>query len=49
LYHSLIHSSYFYSAPSSPSLLSDAPGTARILCHSFTPKRHRQLWVKDLP
>ena len=23
--------------------------TARILCQSFTPKRHRQLRVKDLP
>src|SRR6218665_281849 len=23
--------------------------TARILCRSFTPKRHRQLRVKDLP
>src|SRR6218665_675031 len=25
------------------------PVTARILCRSFTPKRHRQLRVKDLP
>src|SRR6218665_2416195 len=26
-----------------------APDKARILCRSFTPKRHRQLQVKDLP
>src|SRR6218665_3688416 len=26
-----------------------APDTARILCRNFTPKRHRQLWAKDLP
>ena len=25
------------------------PTTARILCQSFMPKRHRQLRVKDLP
>ena len=47
--HSCIHSGYFYSASSSPLLLSSAPDTARILCRSFTPKRHRQLRVKDLP
>jgi len=23
--------------------------TARILCRNFTPKHHRQPWVKDLP
>jgi len=46
---SFIHSGYFYSASSSPLLLSGAPDTARILCRSFTPKRHRQLRVKDLP
>src|SRR6218665_1751254 len=40
---------HFYSASSSPLLLRGAPGTARILCRSFTPKRHRQLQVKDLP
>ena len=44
-----IHSGYFYSASSSPLLLRGAPDTARILCRNFTPKRHRQLWVKDLP
>jgi len=26
-----------------------APDTARILRRGFTPKRHRQQWVKDLP
>src|SRR6218665_390869 len=26
-----------------------APDTAQILCRSLTPKRHRQLRVKDLP
>jgi len=46
---SFIHSDHFYSAPSSPLLLRSAPDTARILCRSFTPKRHRQLWVKDFP
>src|SRR6218665_77396 len=44
-----IHSDYFYSASSSPLLLRGAPNTAWILCQNFTPKRHRQLWVKDLP
>jgi len=44
--HSFIHSGHFYSASSSPLLLRGAPDTARM---SFTPKRHRQLWVKDLP
>src|SRR6218665_3800778 len=39
----------FYSVSSSPLLLRGAPETARILCRSFTPKRHRQLQVKDLP
>jgi len=47
--HKFIHSDYFYSASSSPQLLRGAPNTARILCWNFTPKRHRQLWVKDLP
>jgi len=47
--HSFIHSGYLYSASSSPLLLRDAPETAQILCRSFTPKRHRQLQVKDLP
>ena len=47
--HSFIHTGYFYSASSSPLLLRGAPDTARILCRSFTPKRHRQLRVKDLP
>ena len=47
--YSFIHSDHFYSASSSPLLLRSAPDTARILCRSFTPKRHRQLQVKDLP
>ena len=47
--HSFIHSSYFYSASSSPLLLRGAPDTARILCRSFTLKRQGQLQVKDLP
>ena len=47
--HSFILSGYFYSASSSPLPLRSAPDTARILCRNFTPKRHRQLWVKDLP
>src|SRR6218665_1547944 len=46
--HSFIHSAYFYSASSSPLLLRGDPDTARILRRSFTPKRHRQLRVKDL-
>ena len=46
--NSLIHSGYFYSASSSPPLLGGASDTARIMCRSFTPKRHRQLRVKDL-
>ena len=47
--HSFIHSGHFYSASSSSLLLRSAPDTAWILCRSFTPKRHRQLRVKDLP
>jgi len=47
--HSFIHSDHFYSASSSPFLLRSTPDTARILCWSFTPKRHRQQWAKDLP
>ena len=35
-----IHPGHFYSASSSPLLLRNAPDTARILCQSFTPKRH---------
>src|SRR6218665_1068648 len=49
--HSFIHSGYFYNASSSPQvpqLLRGAPDTARMLCLSFTPKRHMQLRVKDL-
>src|SRR6218665_1923847 len=43
------YSGYFYTAFSSPLLLRGVPETARILCRCFTPKRHRQLRVKDLP
>src|SRR6218665_3985889 len=46
--HSFIYSGYFYSTSSSPLLLIGAPDTARILSRSCTPKRHRQLRVKDL-
>ena len=42
------HSGYFCSASSSPLWLRSTPDTARILCQCFTPKRHRQLRVKDL-
>src|SRR6218665_3581736 len=47
--HSFIHYGYFNSASSSPLLFGIAPNTALILFRSFTPKRHRQLRVKDLP
>ena len=43
------HSGHFYCASSCLLLLRSAPDTARILCWSFTLKRHRQLRVKDLP
>src|SRR6218665_2307871 len=39
----IIHSGYFYKSSSSPLLHRSAPATARILCRSLTPKRHRQL------
>src|SRR6218665_4195904 len=42
---SFIHSVHFYSASSSPLLLRSAPDTARILCRSFTPKRHDSYYV----
>src|SRR6218665_2628612 len=45
---SSIHSGHFGSASSSSLLLRSAPDTTLILCWSFTPKRHRQLRVKDL-
>src|SRR6218665_344087 len=45
----LIHSGYFYSAPSSPLLLRCAPDTTRILCRNFHAEAPRQLRVKDLP
>src|SRR6218665_1828398 len=48
MFGSFIHSAYFYSASSSPLPLRGAPNTARTLCQSFTPKRHRQLRVKNL-
>src|SRR6218665_971909 len=49
LIHSFIHSGHFYSAAPNRLLLRSATDTARILCRSFTPKRHRQLRVKNLP
>src|SRR6218665_1205824 len=48
-HNSFIHSFYFYSTSLSPLLLRGAPDTVRILCRNFTPKRHRQLRMKDLP
>jgi|SRR6218665_13931 len=48
-FHLFNHSGYIYSASSSSLLLRSAPDTARVLCWSFTPKRHRQLQAKDLP
>ena len=47
--YSFTQSGYFYRASSNWLLLRGASDTARILCRSFTQKRHRQLWVKDLP
>jgi len=43
--------SIFYISSSSPLglLLRGAPDKARMLFRSLTPKRHRQLRVKDLP
>src|SRR6218665_1618626 len=50
LIHLFIHSfRLFIQHLSSPLLLRGASDTAWILCRSFTPKRHRQLRVKDLP
>jgi len=48
LIHS-IHSGYISRAPLQVHYFSEAlPTTARILCWSYTPKRKRQLRVKDL-
>src|SRR6218665_1642861 len=48
--NSCIHLGHFYSASLCPLYYSEAlPTTPRILCRSFTRKRHRQLRVKDLP
>ena len=44
-----VYSGHFYSTSSNPLLLRDAPDAARMLYRSFTPKRHRQLQVKNLP
>ena len=44
-----IHSDHFYSASLSPLIPRSAHDKARTLCRSFTPKRHSQLWVEDLP
>ena len=45
--HSFIYSGHFYSTSSSPLLLISAPDTARILCRSFTPKRHNCATVSE--
>ena len=46
--HSFIQA--IFTAPLQVHYYSEALSTtARILCRSFTPKRHRQLRVKDLP
>src|SRR6218665_2650681 len=47
-YWDFIHSGYFCNASSSPLLLRGASDTARIPCRNFTPKRHRQLRMKNL-
>src|SRR6218665_224537 len=44
-----IHSGHCYIESLRPLLIKSAPDTARILCRSYTPKRHRRLRVKDLP
>src|SRR6218665_6776 len=46
---SFIHSDHFYSASSNPLLLRSAPDTARILCRSFTPKRHSNCELRTCP
>jgi|SRR6218665_1846865 len=43
LCYSFIHFGYFYSASLSTLLLRGIPDTGRILCQSFTPKRHRRM------
>src|SRR6218665_654792 len=47
--HSFIHSSHFYSAPSSPLLLRGAPDYSTDTVSEFHAEAHRQLQVKDLP
>src|SRR6218665_575625 len=47
--HSFIHSGHFYSAPSSPLLLSGAPDYSTDTVSEFHAEAHRQLQVKDLP
>src|SRR6218665_3700506 len=47
--HSFIHSSHFYSAPSSPLLLRGAPYYSTDTVSEFHAEAHRQLQVKDLP
>src|SRR6218665_2303690 len=56
IYTTLIIHSFIQDIPivrqahhSSPPLLRGAPVTARLLCWNFTPKRHRQQRVTDLP
>src|SRR6218665_198309 len=47
--YSFIHSGHFYSAPSSPLLLRDAPDYSTDTVSEFHAEAHRQLQVKDLP
>ena len=47
--NSFIHSGHFYSTPSSPLLLGDAPDYSTDTVSEFHTEVHRQLQVKDLP
>ena len=47
IFHSFIHSSHFYSAPSSPLLLRGDPDHSTDT--EFHAEAHRQLQAKDLP
>ena len=46
---SFIHSSHFYSTPSSPLLLRGAPDYSTDTVSEFHAEAHRQVQVKDLP
>src|SRR6218665_1380384 len=47
--HSFIHSSHFYSTPSSPQPPRGAPDYSTDTVSEFHAEAHRQLQVKDLP